>query len=655
MSMLSKLLNGSGEQAEQRLNELTAQMTALKRVLAVIEFSPEGIILDANDNFLNVVGYTKQEIVGQHHKMFMPQDEVNTKEYRDFWAELAAGHFQAGQFKRMNKQQQDLWLEASYNPMFDKNNRVYKVIKYATDITAAKIKEMDYAGQISAINKLQAVIEFDLQGNILNVNDVFAEATGYSKSEIIGQHHSMFVDAEYKNSEEYHQFWQKLSGGIADAGRYMRLGRGGKEIWLQASYNPIFDINGKPYKVVKYASDITAQVAMEAQAKTLSLVANETDNSVVITDAKGMIEYVNQGFTRLTGYSFAEAIGKKPGQLLQGKNTDPETKKRIREKLNSNKPFYEEILNYNKSGESYWISLAINPVFDAKGNLEKFVSIQTNINQTKLNTLEFLAKLEAISKVNGIIEFTADGTVTDANDNFCKVVGYSLNEIKGKPHNILVESSYRNSAEYQAFWTALNRNEPQVGQFKRIGKAGNEIWLEASYNPIVDEEGKVIKVVKFATDITAQYQAARALKDAVAESQQVIEDAKAGNLVSRIPLDGKSGAIGSLCSGINALLDNMTEVLLSIREAGKTINTAAGEISSGNNDLSSRTEQQASSLEETASSMEELSSTVKQNAENAKQANQLAAAASSVAIKGGQVVGEVVNTMSAINESAHKI
>lgn len=526
------------------------------------------------------------------------------------------------------------------------------------DVTAERLRaktDLDNAGKLTAIEKSQGSIELDLDGKVITANQIFLDVLGYTLEETQSQHHSAFVTPEYANSQEYKDFWATLNRGEYVSGRFKRIGKQGKNIWLQASYNPIIDEHGKPYKVVKYATDISAQVLMEEQAKTLSLVANETDNSVIITDAHGLIEYVNPGFTKLTGIPFDNAIGKKPGQLLQGKYTDPETKKRIRDKLEAKKPFYEEILNYTKQGEPYWISLAINPVFDAKGVLQKFVSIQTNINETKLRTLEFLAKLEAISKVSGTTEFTADGIITDANENFCQVVGYRLDEIKGKHHRIFIDDAQKNSADYKAFWESLNRNEPQVGQFKRIDKHGKERWLEASYNPIVNEEGKVIKVVQFATDITAQYQSTRALEAAVEESKQVIELAKSGDLSKRVPIEGKSGAIASLCDGLNTLIDSMSEFLLNIREAGETIHTAANEISSGNNDLSSRTEEQASSLEQTASSMEELASAVKQNADSAKQANQMAEVASQVAIRGGEVVCDVVNTMSAINASARKI
>ncbi|HSH72568.1 MAG TPA: methyl-accepting chemotaxis protein, partial [Methylophilaceae bacterium] len=225
----------------------------------------------------------------------------------------------------------------------------------------------------------------------------------------------------------------------------------------------------------------------------------------------------------------------------------------------------------------------------------------------------------------------------------------------GQHHSIFVEPAYRSSAEYKAFWEKLGRGEFDAGQYKRIGKGGKEIWLRATYNPIFDLNGKPFKVVKYASDITAQVKVREDLSHAVEQTQAAVMAAQNGDLIQRIPMDGKEDQIAALCEGVNSLIDKMADVIMHVREAGETINTAATEISTGNNDLSSRTEQQASSLEETASSMEELASTVKQNAENAKQANQLAGAASSVAVKGGNVVQQVITTMSDINSSSRKI
>ena len=264
-------------------------------------------------------------------------------------------------------------------------------------------------------------------------------------------------------------------------------------------------------------------------------------------------------------------------------------------------------------------------------------------------------QVEALNRALGVIEFDLKGNITKVNDNFANVTGYSKSEIVGQHHSMFVDAAYKASPDYKAFWEKLGHGEADIGKYQRICKGGKKIWLEASYNPIFDMNGKPFKVVKFATDITEQYNAAKTLETAVEQTKQVIEDAEGGDLTARVPVEGKTGAIAVLCSGVNALMNKMSDVLTQIREAGETINTAASEISTGNSDLSARTEQQASALEETASSMEELASTVKQNAENAKQANQLAVAASGVAVKGGGAVGDVVSTMRAINESARKI
>ena len=308
-----------------------------------------------------------------------------------------------------------------------------------------------------------------------------------------------------------------------------------------------------------------------------------------------------------------------------------------------------------KNGKEVWIQTSYNPIMDLNDKPFKIVNYAVDISAQKIQAADYEGQIAAINKIQGVIEFDLAGKITAVNENFANVTGYSEKEIIGNHHSMFVEPVYKSSHEYKAFWDKLNRGEADSGQYKRIGKGGNEIWLQASYNPILDMNGKPFKVMKYATDITEQHAAAATLTEAVEETQEVIESAKAGDLSIRVPLEGKTGAIASLCDGVNALMDKMTEVIIQVKEAGETINTAASEISSGNTDLSSRTEQQASSLEETAASMEELASTVKQNAENAKQANQLASAASGVAVKGGEVVGQVVKTMSDINTSAKKI
>lgn len=244
--------------------DLQAINTAINRVQAVIEFELDGTILHANDNFLNVVGYTLDEVQGKHHAMFCDPEYVKTPQYREFWAKLARGEFDQGEYKRIARDGHEVWISASYNPIFDADGKPYKVIKFATDVTRTKMRNAEYEGKVSAIGKAQAVVEFDVNGNVLDANANFLDVMGYELADIKGEHHRVFCEAEYANSFEYKKFWQKLNRGEFDSGRYKRIGNHGKVVWIQATYNPILDLNGKPYKVVKFAIDITDQVKLEA-------------------------------------------------------------------------------------------------------------------------------------------------------------------------------------------------------------------------------------------------------------------------------------------------------------------------------------------------------------------------------------------------------
>jgi methyl-accepting chemotaxis protein len=520
--------------ARERLQNLdhVAHIAAISRAQAVIAFSLDGRVLDANANFLAAIGYSIEEIRGQHHSLFVDPAYRQSVEYRAFWDKLGRGEYSSGQYKRIAKGGREVWLEASYSPILDPNGKPYKVVKYATEITAQKLHAADVDGQVAAIGKAQAVIAFSLDGRVLEANANFLAVMGYSIEEIRGQHHSLFVDPIYRQSTDYRVFWDKLGRGEYDSGQYKRIAKGGREVWLQASYNPILDMNGKPFKVVKFATDITAH---------------------------------------------------------------------------------------------------------------------------KLQAADFDGQLAALGKAQAVIEFGLDGRVLNANANFLSLLGYTLAEIRGQHHSMFVDPAYRQTAEYRIFWDKLGRGEYDAAQYKRVAKGGRELWLQASYNPILDLNGKPWKVVKYATDITEQVRGAELLRQAVEQTQTVVNRAQANDLSGRIPLEGKAGDIKGLCAGVNGMLDTMVGVVSGILEASSTIATAAREISMGNTDLSQRTEEQASSLEETAASLEELTSTVRQNADNAQQANKLAHSASEVAVKGGQVVSDVVRTMEGINQASRKI
>jgi methyl-accepting chemotaxis protein len=407
-------------QAKMRSADHAGQIEAIGRSQAVIEFSLDGLILAANANFLKLMEYGLAEVEGRHHRMFVTPAERESEAYREFWNRLRKGEFFSAEFKRLTKSGGEVWIQASYNPIFDLNGKPFKVVKFASDVTATKLKLVDYSGQVAAIGRSQAVIEFDLRGTILSANANFLNTVGYSSAEVVGQHHSVFMAPSEAQSADYREFWAALARGEYAAGEFCRRGKGGREVWIQASYNPIFDLNGAPFKVVKYATDITAEVERRVVMNQLSLVANGTDNSVIITDAQRRIEYVNAGFERLSGFKAADVMGKSPGKVLQGPHTDAETVKRIRGKLDRGEAFYEEILNYSRDGKPYWISLAINPVLGADGRVERFISIQANVTDTKQRALDFTTKLDTIGEANALAEWKLDGMISAANEALLK-------------------------------------------------------------------------------------------------------------------------------------------------------------------------------------------------------------------------------------------
>lgn len=459
----------------------------------------------------------------------------------------------------------DINFKLTLTPFFDQENKNIGTMVEWVDQSELLIKST----MLEALSRAQAIIEFNADGIIQNANENFLKTTGYGLSEIVGNHHKMFCEPSYVKSEEYANFWQNLREGKLQSGEFCRFDKMGREVWIQASYNPVFDSDGNVIRVVKFATDIT---------------------------------------------------------------------------------------------------------------------------EAKLRNAYFEGQINAINKAQAVIEFDLDGKILNANENFTNTVGYSLDEIKGKHHSIFVEEDYKRSMEYSQFWEQLRQGIQFTDEFKRVGKGGKEVWIQASYNPILDQNGRPHRVVKYAIDITGRKQAISDIKNAMGELvkgnldcriehgfdgefqelgtsinrfikdmrriigsiRDVMTRLSAGDLTAELS-EQFDGEFQVLSDAINQFVSEMSGTIGSIYQAVETINTASSEIATGNADLSSRTEQQASSLEETASSMEELTGTVKLNAENAEQANSLASQSCDVATRGGDLIRQVVDTMSSINESAQEI
>jgi len=654
MTWLNRSSNPATPTRKESTQDLQGKVDAINRSQAMIEFTLDGTILYANENFLKTLGYTLEEVRGKHHSMFVTPAYGQSPEYRAFWQKLGRGEFDAGQYKRIGKGGREIWIQASYNPVLDGRGKPCKVVKFASDITEQKRLNADYEGKVAAISKSQAVIEFTLDGTILYANENFLKTLGYTLEEVRGKHHSMFVEPVYSQSAEYRAFWEKLGRGEFDAGQYKRIGKGGREIWIQAIYNPIPDEQGKPCKVVKFATDITNQKRIDADYEG-KIAAVGKSQAVIEFTLDGTILNANENFLETLGYTLEEVRGKHHSMFVEPAYGQSAEYRAFWQKLGRGEFDAGQYKRIGKGGREVWIQASYNPIPDEKGKPCKVVKFATDITDQRRIDAEYEGQIAAISKSQAVISFTVDGTILDANENFLKTLGYTLEEVRGKHHSMFAEPAYSQSPEYRAFWQKLGRGEFDAGQYKRIGKGGREIWIQASYNPIFDANGKPFKVVKYATDITAQVLADQALKTAVHQTQQVLEATQDNDLAKRVPLDGKSGEIATLCAGINGLLDTTVSIISDIKTAAREVSNASAEISASTTDLSQRTEEQAASLEETSASMEEIASTVKKNAENAQHATQVTNDTRLVAERGGAVVSDAVNAMARIEETSRKV
>lgn len=516
--------------AKSKSLEDEGKVAAIDKTQAVIEFDTSGRILTANDNFLNTMGYRLQEIVGQHHRQFCEKNYAESEEYSQFWKDLAAGEFKSGEFMRLNRHGRPVWLQATYTPILGVNGKPVKVVKFASDITAAKLKAIEDDGKVSAMNRSQGIIEFDLGGHILHANENFLSLTGYSLSDIVGQHHSMFVDKEEASSGAYRAFWRKLGQGEFDSGEYLRVGNHGKRIWIQASYNPILDLEGNPVKVIKFCSDITQSKlqGIETQAR-MDSVSNTS--CILEFNAEGKILNSNELMQKSLGYSQTDLSDKSESFLMFDEERNDSNHFKIWNELREGKNLAGEFRYKGVGGKEVWLSGTRSPVIGLDGKLIKVVLMLQDITESKLSRLDAEGKLGAIDRSQAVIEFDMQGKVLEANNNFLKLMEYSAEEILGRHHRMFVDAAYAATPQYQAFWESLGRGQFESGEYKRVAKGGREVWIQATYNPIYDPRGNLVKVVKFASDVTHSK-----LKNSEFEAK--VEAINLGQAVIEFDLDG---------------------------------------------------------------------------------------------------------------------
>jgi methyl-accepting chemotaxis protein len=526
---------------------------------------------------------------------------------------------------------------------------------------------IDLVRRLAAVARTQAVVELDLDGKILFANDVFARLIGSTPNALIGTQHSSFLRSSDQRSPENRQLWDDLRQGKFHSGTYRLLSADGDPIWFEGSFNPIPSSDGKGNRVVMFAHDIT-KVELERQDSRAILATVNRMNMFAEYSPEGIVLTVNENFTKAFGYDASEIVGQNISRLNFADATSQEEFSELWGIVLSGRHKNQAFKRKSKEGRVIWIGGTFAPVLDDKGGVVKIISITSEITQRIVDEENRNRQLEETKHTKAMIEFTNEGIILDANDNFCHVMGYTLPEIKGKHHRIFVDPQYAASREYVMFWEDLNRGKFQTSEFRRIDKNGKDVWIEATYSPLFDINGKVDRVTKLATDITAQVKAkadaelaetrekasTSELRHKVDSLLAVVAATANGDLTQTVTVTGED-SIGQLAAGLTKLITDLRASITGIGQTAGALSAASSQLlkisqqvltnSDGSlqkaKTVSQNSEQVSANVSIVAASSEEMLASIREISKSASGASRIARTAVSMADETTQTIGKL--------------
>ncbi len=493
------------EEIKKAAIESEGILNGINAMMATIEFTPEGVVLNANNNFMETMKCSLQEIKGKHHRQFVPSELVATEEYQNFWSSLAMGQPKSGIFRRVNTAGETIWLNAVYSPIQDVNGNVIRVVKFATDITGQQTMAAENEGILKAINTQMLTAEFTPEGILVMANNNFLNSMQYSLEAITGKHDEHFVAREIKATAGYKNVWKKLASGISEAGIFKRINSKGETVWLNGVYSPVLDAERAVTKVLLFASDVTAGQELMAENQGILNGINSTMATIEFSP-DGVVMAANDNFLKTMKCSQEEIQGKHHQLFVPAEIRETDDYQTFWGRLASGISLSGVFERINGQGETIWLNAIYNPIFNANAEVVKILKFATDVTLEKEMVAENKGVLNGINATMATIEFTPQGEILTANENFLKTMKCTLSDIQGKHHQLFVPAEIRQSEYYPVFWQKLAAGKPFTGVFERINMKGETIWLNAVYSPIPNARGEIIKVIKFATELTGQEQ-----------------------------------------------------------------------------------------------------------------------------------------------------
>lgn len=609
-------ITAAKEEADQLNREIDARTASVDTNCIVSEVDLKGYITYVNDKHCEVSGYTREELIGANQNIVRHPD-MPKEVFKEMWATIGKGNIFKGLVKNKKKDGTPYYVDGVFTPVLGKNGKPVKYIGIRFDITDQTYEKLAAQGVVNAIDTSFTSIEFDTKGNVLTANENFLKSMEFSLDEIKGKHHRTLVHNSISGASEYSNFWNDLASGKVKDDQYRYTSRSGNDVWLQSVLSPIKDDMGRIVRVIQVASDVTEsreksdQLNREIEARMLSV---DTACIVSEVDLKGYITYVNDKHCEVSQYTREELMGANQN-IVRHPDMPKEVFKEMWSTIGKGRIFRGLVKNRRKDGTPYYVDGVFTPVMDKNGKPLKYIGIRYDITQQTFEKLAAEGVVNAIDMSYAFAEFDTKGNLLNANNNFCKTLEYSLEDIKGKHHRILVDRATSNSTEYARFWDDLASGKVHADQYKLLTRSGQEVWVQAVYSSIKDDMGRIVKIVQIATDITIQKEAAIATEQAANEVNRVVSALANGDLTQLYSLDSK-GELKTMGDSLNAATTNLKGLLGNISQIANLVASSAEE-------LLTKGEQMKNTTQEVASATQQMAEGAQQQAQQTDESSKL--------------------------------